>query len=196
MSQIPVEYTRGNNHFLLGGVPSAYTLLDFWSWAFSDVLNNTTRGIVAEFVVATALGIDVKKPRVEWSSFDLTYRNHGIEVKSSAYHQRWHQDRLTSISFTIKKHKGYDADTNKSGQVSQRHADIYVLSLLAEKDRDKVNPLDFDQWGFWVVSSRFFDDRKRSQDSIYYNSLIKEIGEPISYGTLRAAVDNCIDKGV
>jgi hypothetical protein len=195
MSQISVEYTRGDKFFLIGGVPSRYTLLDFWAWAFSDVINNTTRGIVAEFIVATALGINIKEPRGEWSSFDLTYRNHGIEVKSTSYHQRWHQDRLSTILFTVRKRKGWDANTNKSDQASKRHADIYVLSLLAEKDRYRVNPLDLDQWRFWVVTTRFFDDRKRSQDSIGYNSLIKEVGAPISYGKLKIAVDNCIDNG-
>lgn len=196
MSQIPVEYTRGNNHFLLSGVPSAYTLLDFWAWAFSDVLNNTTRGILAEFIVASALGIDIKKPRGEWSSFDLTYREYGIEVKSSSYHQRWHQDNISRISFSVSKHKGWDANTNKSDQDLKRYADIYVLCLLSEKDRNKVDPFNLDQWEFWVVSTRFFDDRKRSQHSIGYNSLVKEVGEPISYDKLKIAVDDCIDRGV
>lgn len=39
------------------------TLLDFWRWGFSDVLNNTTRGIFAEYLVATALGIEAQ-PRI------------------------------------------------------------------------------------------------------------------------------------
>jgi len=141
------------------------------------------------------LGIDIERPRGDWSIFDLKYRDCGIEVKSASYHQRWHQDGLSRISFGVSKRKGWDANTNKSDQVSKRHADIYVLSLLAEKDRDKVNPLNMDQWRFWVVSTSFLDRRRRSQDSITYNSLIKEVGEPISYGKLKIAVDNCIDNG-
>jgi hypothetical protein len=31
------------------------TVLDFWRWAFSDLRDNTGRGILAEFFVATAL---------------------------------------------------------------------------------------------------------------------------------------------
>ena len=152
--------------------------------------------MVAEFIIATALGIDIRKPRDGWASFDLTYRGCGIEVKSASYHQRWHQEQMSKISFNVSKHKGYDANTNKMDQESRRHADIYVLSLLAEKDRDKVNPLDMDQWRFWVADASFFDGRGRSQHSITYNSLIKEIGEPIFYGRLKIAIDNCIDKGV
>ena len=90
MDPIPTEYTRGRNPFVVNGTASEYTLLDFWSWAFSDVLTNTTREMLAEFIVAMALRIDIKKPRDGWAKFDLTYRNHGIEVKSASYHQRWY----------------------------------------------------------------------------------------------------------
>ena len=43
------------------------TLGDFWSWAYSDVLNNRNRSIFAEFVVASALGLLIT-PRVEWDA--------------------------------------------------------------------------------------------------------------------------------
>jgi len=193
MDLIPVKYTRGENPFIIKGVPYEYTLLDFWSWAFSDILTNTMRGIIAEFIIATALNIDIKKPRDGWLKFDLMYRNFGIEVKSASYHQRWYQDKFSIISFNIQKRRAWDANTNKFETISRRQADIYVLTLLAEKDRDKVNPLNIDQWQFWVVEKSFFDNRKRSQHSITYNSLLKEIGEPISYSDIKIAIDNLID---
>ena len=31
-------------------------MLDFWRWAFSDLRDNTQRGVLAEFLVALALG--------------------------------------------------------------------------------------------------------------------------------------------
>jgi len=34
-----------------------YTLRDFWAWAYSDLIGNTERGRLAEFIVAMALGI-------------------------------------------------------------------------------------------------------------------------------------------
>lgn len=193
MKPISIQYSRGDNPFKINDGPSKYTLLDFWAWAFSDVLTNTTRGMVAEFIVATALGIDIKKPRDGWSKFDLIYRNIGIEVKSSSYHQRWYQKSLSSICFIVPKRKGWDETTNKLDIESKRQAAIYVLSLLAEKDRDKVNPLDIDQWQFWIIPTLFFNDRKRSQHSITYISLMKEIGNSISYNQIKSAVDSLID---
>ena len=31
-------------------------LSDFWRWAFSDLRDSTVRGVLAEFIVAAALG--------------------------------------------------------------------------------------------------------------------------------------------
>lgn len=42
----------------------------FWKWAFSDFLSNTLRGVLAEFIVATALGC-AHRPRTEWDAYDL-----------------------------------------------------------------------------------------------------------------------------
>ena len=39
---------------------------EFLAWAYGDLLTNTTRGVLAEYIVATALGIDDTK-RVEWN---------------------------------------------------------------------------------------------------------------------------------
>jgi hypothetical protein len=41
------------------------TILDYWSWAYSDIMGNTERGVFAEYLIATALGID-NTPRQNW----------------------------------------------------------------------------------------------------------------------------------
>jgi len=43
-------------------------LLDFWRWNGSDLTCNATRGVLAEFIVASALGIDLSVPRIEWAA--------------------------------------------------------------------------------------------------------------------------------
>jgi len=46
------------------------TVCDFWQWSFSDLMQNTTRGILTEYIVAVLLGID-NKIRNPWLAFDL-----------------------------------------------------------------------------------------------------------------------------
>lgn len=58
----------------------AFSLLDFWRWGFSDILSNATRGIFAEFIVATAAKIDLNEVRDEWGAFDLV-TSEGIKIE-------------------------------------------------------------------------------------------------------------------
>ena len=82
------------------------TVGDFWAWAYSDILINMRRGIFAEFLVGSALGVTDSAPPAGWGDFDLLYDHKKIEVKSSAYIQGWdqgHQDSLSVISFDVRK---------------------------------------------------------------------------------------------
>lgn len=44
----------GNEKFTLCGNDLEITVSDFWSWAYSDLLNNTSRGVLAEFLVKSS----------------------------------------------------------------------------------------------------------------------------------------------
>ncbi len=53
---IETKKKTGDEPFLNEG-DDAYTLRDFWAWAYSDLVGNTERGRLAEFIVAMARGI-------------------------------------------------------------------------------------------------------------------------------------------
>ena len=67
-----------------GGEGLGATLIDFWRWSASDLVSNAARGVLAEHVVAGALG-PADGVRTEWDAFDLPTRD-GIKigVKSAA----------------------------------------------------------------------------------------------------------------
>ena len=91
----------GNSPFLSAGAALDFTVSDFWRWSGSDLLSNTWRGIVAEFLVAKALGL-TNKVRLEWDTVDLvTPDGVKIEVKSSAYLQIWDQKIHLAVKFGI-----------------------------------------------------------------------------------------------
>ena len=50
-----MEQLNGNEPFTLHGSGTSIMLQDFWRWAYSDLLNNTHRGVLAEFLVHSAL---------------------------------------------------------------------------------------------------------------------------------------------
>ena len=173
-----------------GGCPGA-TLRDYWRWSSSNVLDNTERGIVAEFLVANALGL-TDKPRVEWGSYDLkTSAGTKIEVKSSAYLQSWHQKKRSAIVFGIARRKeAWDPNTG----VSQTHdppvrfADIYVFCLLKHKNKPTVDPLDTEQWEFYAVSTSRINEKKPRSKTIGLQPLRDLAGPPVPYSDLAATI--------
>ena len=193
LEKIDIAYSSGKEKFVRDKKTEDFNLLDFWSWAYSDCINNTTRGVLAEFLVAKALKINLDKPRDAWAKYDLTYKKrYGVEVKSASYHQRWSQKKMSAINYNVSSTKAWDENTNIQEKDSKRQSSFYVLCILAEKNRPLVNPLNIDQWRFWVVPTQFFDKRKRSQTSITYNSLIEEVGESISFKEIKSSVDKLI----
>ena len=104
LGPIELERREGHDPFHVDGRALGFDLLSFWQWSSSDVVSNATRGVLAEYLVAQALGVAEDSIREEWASYDLKLLNGTrVEVKSSAYIQSWHQDRLSRITFRVPK---------------------------------------------------------------------------------------------
>ena len=94
--QLKAGRKTGEEKFRVGGTEFGTSLLDFWRWSASDLVSNATRGVLAEYIVATALGL-ADGVRREWDAFDLLTKDGvRVEVKSAAYLQSWGHDRLVS----------------------------------------------------------------------------------------------------
>jgi hypothetical protein len=191
---MPVDFGRlrpkrmtGAEPFRAGSTAQDFDLLSFWQWSRSDLLSNATRGVLAEYLVARALGV-VDGIRDEWAAYDLiTPEGIKVEVKSAAFLQSWHQEKLSAISFRTPETKAWDPETNVLGDKSQRQADVYVFALLFHKNKATVDSMDVTQWEFYVVPTHVLNDRQRSQHSITLPSL-RRLAQPVSYGELRDAV--------
>ncbi|MCP4785816.1 MAG: hypothetical protein GY903_05410 [Fuerstiella sp.] len=168
--------------------PAGFQLQEFWQWAGSDLLSNTQRGILAEYLVAKAVG-SAGGVRTEWDAVDVvTPSDIRVEVKSAAYVQSWTQDKLSSITFNIAPRKSWDAQTNEYEGVAGRSADVYVFALLAEKNRDVVNPMDLSQWVFYVISTTRLDEAVSDQKTISLRPLLKLNPRDTNFDGLNAAI--------
>ncbi len=186
--RIPSERRHGNEVFHNGGRQLGFDLLSFWQWSASDVVSNVIRGVLAEYLIARAIGA-ADGIRDQWAAYDLLDpRGISIEVKSAAYIQSWHQDRPSIISFNCPKTLGWDPDTNQQSITRQRQAKVYVFALLAHQDQMTLDPLDVSQWEFYVVPTATLDGRERSQHSITLKSLRDLHGEPVVYADLRRTI--------
>lgn len=189
LARIPLVRQSGSARLSAHGLGDAGTVLAFWQWSASDLLGNTSRGVLAEYIVALALGVDVRGTRNEWAASDLTTPDGvTVQVKSAAYLQSWYQRRLSTISFNVEPRRAWDPDTNTSSLVPKRHSDVYVFALLAHQDKKSVNPLELSQWQFFVLPTGILDRRTRSQHSITLKSLQALAGGGLAFEQLKGAV--------
>lgn len=56
---IQVVPKSGTEPFRVNSSSAPFSLIDYWRWAHSDLVVNTERGVLAEFIVARALGIEM-----------------------------------------------------------------------------------------------------------------------------------------
>lgn len=167
---------------------------DFLDWAYNDLLANVTRGVLAEYIVAKALGI-LDRKRVEWDKYDLRYGNIGIEVKSAAYVQSWESKGPSTISFGIGPKRGWDADINTFAPSAIRGAQVYVFCLLNGTDRSTVNPLDLAQWTFYVLPTRVLNREAPNQKTIRLEPLKKLGPRECTFDGLKAAIEDAASPG-
>ena len=183
------KWKSGSEPIHDGGHPVGGTLLEFWQWSASDLVSNATRGVLAEYIVAIALGGPMESVRREWDAYDLKLADDTkVEVKSAAYVQAWKQTRPSTIVFQVGKRRWWDAETGMSSDEPSRHADVYVFALLKHQERDTLDPLNVAQWEFYVLPTRTLNERTRSQHSITLRSLQALSGGPITFEQLGRAV--------
>jgi hypothetical protein len=153
LDHLTVQRKSGKEKFHASGNELSADLLGFWQWSSSDLLNNALRGKLAEYIVALDLG-NAETTRVEWDPVDLkTETGISVEVKSAAYLQSWIQNRYSRISFDIRRTYGWDEEANRRTGEVMRHAQVYVFCLLDHKDKTTVDPLNLDQWRFFILET-------------------------------------------
>lgn len=159
-------------------------LIDFWQWAYSDLIGNAERGGLAEYIVACALDVH-NAGRISWDRFDLvTNEGISVEVKTSGYLQTWEQKTLSKLVFGIQPTYGWDAKTNTYDAKKRRQADIYVFCVHKHKDQATVDPLQISQWDFYLMPTTVLDKEFEEQKTATLSALIKAGAEKCEYDCL------------
>lgn len=186
-----VRRRDGEQRFTYSNSAASMTLSEFWSWSASDLLSNTLRGQLAEFIVGSALGCtagdDVRR---EWDAFDLlTPDGVRIEVKSTAYLQSWGPTKPQSRRFTVSESYSWDARTNTYATERRRPSDVYVFCVHTVSDPAIADPLALDQWEFFVVPTARINQVLAGQRTVALSVLPRALGvTAIAYPELADAV--------
>lgn len=187
--RIRIDRRSGEEPFHDEGRELGFDLLSFWRWSASDIVSNTTRGVLAECLVARAIGAS-DEVRDEWATYDLLDpRGVTIQVKSAAYIQSWYQEQPSSISFACGETRVWDPDTNRTGTEKRRHAQVYVFALFHHMDQETLDPLGVSQWSFYVAPTALLDERMGDRQSVGLSTLRSLHGGPVAHSGLKEAVD-------
>ena len=166
------------------------SVLEFWQWAYSDIIGNIERGHFAEYLVARALNVR-QNTRVEWDKYDvLTNDDISIEVKSSGYVQTWQQKGKSKIAFSIRPTRAFNSKANAYEREIKRQAQIYVFCVHNYEKKDEgLNPLDMKQWDFYILPTEKLNMEVKEQKTISLQKIIKLGAEKCSYSELSASIN-------
>jgi len=177
----PPRALMGDEPFI--GIPAR--VLDFWRFGMSDLRANTLRGLVAEFLVAQAVGSSLR--RVEWAAYDVkTPDGITVEVKCSAYLQTWSQPQLSRIEFTRLRSRLDPATNNGDAGTPDYHAAVYVFAVQAAQSHDVFNVLDLGQWIFYVAPRAAV--AATGQDSLGLNRVARIASPGVGYDRFNEAI--------
>lgn len=174
LDAMPLGLLSGNEQLTAKAGPPL-RVLDYWRWSGSGLMENTQRGVLAEFLVAAVLGVH-GTPREEWGNYDLETECSGrtirIEVKSSAERQSWQGAPAGFLEFDIRRTE------DSWGKVSgvRRWADVYVFCILRNRNAAaQIEALDTGNWEFLVLPTAVID-RKRPLQKSFREGPLRQIG--------------------
>lgn len=190
-----MEQLTGNEEFTLHGASAGISVKDYWSWAYSELIDNTQRGVMAEFLVYSSLKSEYPPPRTQmrenWLPFDVTSPSgRRIEVKSAAYIQAWTPENIfAQIRFDIGKKLAWDNVTATSATVAKRNCDLYVFCLFTAKTKD-ISLLNLDYWDFYVLPTSVLNEKVPEQKGISLSSLLKLEPVKTDYAGLGTVIES------
>jgi len=179
----PTTHFKGNSEKII-----RHSVGDYWQWAYSDLMQNIERGVLAEYIVAVLLDID-EKPRTPWLPYDLELSDgKRIEVKTMSRLQAWFQKELSSPRVVIKRTRKWDPKTGIMEDIPKLHSDLYIICYFTAEKHDEADPLNLAQWKFFVFDRTQIMEILKERKSISHKFLQRSRITPVSAFELKSQV--------
>ena len=183
----------GHEEFKQGDKSLGFNVMDYWRFQYSNLIDNL--GCVAEFLVARAL----KKAEPDncngWTLYDLSYRDIRIEVKATSYWQSWKKSQIISEQrvFSI---RGSHIEYQNTNTAIERQNDIYIFCVDEGRDAISANPLNVDNWTFYIVPTTVINKEYGDKKTLSLKTLQKLNGynEGLKWNKIKVTVDTIIDQ--
>lgn len=180
-----------NEKFKLNDKELDYGILDFWKYKYSNIWN--MQEYIAEFIVEKALGMEKSHNTDSWTLFDIMYRNTRIEIKETSYYHPWNENgkisnqRTFGITMANSKYENEEQE-NKF----ERQNDIYVFCLNTGETREESDPMNLNNWEFYIIPTKVINERCGNNKTISLNR-IRKLTQKINYEEIKNQIDLIID---
>ena len=136
----------------------------------APVVNNVTRGTLAEAIVALSPGTDWHW-QGDWEPFDFRHSDGTeLEVKQSALVQPWTsppgQSPRPTYDIAVRSRHWDRAQSAWRANTTGRRAPIYIFALHSEADRSRADHRLIGQWRFRVVPGADLPQQKTIMASV------------------------------
>jgi hypothetical protein len=71
----------------------------------------------------------------------------------------------------------------------KRNSDIYIFCILDHKDKQTVDPLNLDQWKFYLLETSKLDEKLKNQKTLTLSGLLKLNPLACTFLEIKAAVE-------
>lgn len=155
------------------------SLTDFQEWAFPQFINESQRSLLAEYIVASAIGPvneTIDKRFMQSRPYDfLTPEGLRVEVRYASYLQLTDINHPDRITYTLE-------------QALQRNSDVHVFTLFKATSPNQ-DPLDLNLWEFYILSTNVLDIEHPVENTITLPTLMQLAPVYCTYESLKASIN-------
>ena len=183
----------GKEAFVFEGKVVGFDFLDFWRFHYSNIYDLQDK--IAEFIVSKVLGVNKAQNDQYWTLWDVSYRDKRIEVKETSYYHSFNEEGKVSKhrSFGIAKANGSYDPANSGNNDFCRQNDVYVFCLNTGDTKESSNPLNLNNWEFYIVPTVVINEKCGNNKTISLGR-IKSLGFSAKrYDEIRTEIDKIID---
>lgn len=182
----------GNEKFIVDGKDLEFGILDLWKYKYSNIFN--MQEVIAEFIVEKALGLTKSQNTDYWTLFDILYRNYRIEVKETGYYHSWNEDgKISQVrNFGISKaNSSYEEQETENK--FERQNDIYVFCLNTGTTKETSNPMNLNNWEFYIVPTSIINEECGNNKHISLGK-VRKLAKQIKYTEIKETIDSIIEQ--
>ncbi len=170
------HHLKGSEAFTLRGNDTGLTVLEFWRWYYSDLLDNKAR--VAEYLLLKALGFSGANDSRFWSPHNVIYKGSRIEIRTAAYMKSSNDDEPSD------KHIRHI-------DIRAKDCQAYLFCLLPGKTKETADPLILDNWEFYIIPAWYLELECGKNITITM-SKVRRLVKLSRYGSIKEEIDKVI----